>query len=98
MQANDELFFMDELKEHVPLISPGDVKGSRCLASDRLTTSYVNIICCNASACSYNTLVIWHPLSISMTLGDGTDWTKDGLGGQDITAVHRDPGEGGDAS
>ena len=31
---------------------------------------------------------------ISMTLEDGIDWTKEGLGGLDITVLHKDPGKG----
>ena len=66
MQADFKLFFKDELEGHFPLISHADVEGSRCLGSERLTTPCANVIWCNASACSCNALVIWHPMSVSV--------------------------------
>ena len=97
-QANLELYLKDKLEGYVPFISLEYVKGSRCLGSEGLTAPCINVIWCNASACSYNALAIWQPSSISMTSEDSPDWDKEGLGGLDITAVHRDPGEGGNAS
>ena len=97
-QADLELSLEDELEGCVPLISPGNVKGSRHLGSERSTTPCINVIWCNASACSCNALVIWHPSFISKTSEDGTDHAKEGLGGLGITALHIDPGEGGNAS
>ena len=73
MDANLKLFLQDELEGHVPLISPGDVEGSRHLGSEGLMTPCVNVIWCNAIACSCNAFVIWHPSSISMTSDDDTD-------------------------
>ena len=98
MQTNLKLFFEDELRGHVPLISPGDVEGSKHLGSEGSMTPYINVIWFNAISCSCNALVIWHPSSIFMTSEDGTDWAEEGLEGLGITVLHRDPGEGGNSS
>ena len=98
MKADLDLFLKDELEGHAPIISPGDVEGSICLGTEGSTTPFVSVIWCNANACSCNALVIQCPSSMSMTSEDGTDWAKEGLGGLGITALHRDPGEGGNTS
>ena len=73
MHANLELFLEHDQDGHVPLILFREVEGSRCLGSEGLTAPSINVIWCNASACSWNALVIQHPPSISMTSEDGTD-------------------------
>ena len=44
MQADLELFLKGELEGHVPLISPGDIDGSRCFGSEGSTTPCVSVI------------------------------------------------------
>ena len=44
MQTDLELFLEDELEGCVPLISPGDVKGSICLGPERSTIPCVHVI------------------------------------------------------
>ena len=90
MQADLRLFLKNELEGYVPLNSPGDVEGFRCLGSEGLSTPC--IIWCNASACFYNALVIQHHLSVSVTSEDGTDWAEEDPGGLGFPVLHRDPG------
>ena len=76
MQADLELFPEEELEGCIQLISPGNVESYRHLGPERSTTPCVSVIWCKDSACSCNALVIWHPLSVSVTSEDGTDWPR----------------------
>ena len=97
MQADLKLFLEDELEWHIPLISPGVVRGARHLGPEGSTTPCLNVIWCNANTCSYHALAMQCHSSISMTSEDGTDWVEGALEGLDITSLHRVPGEGDNA-